>query len=207
MIVPPLPQKSLASAHTLPENDWTLPLDVQAELRALPRNGWIRGVFLDSLVQRLDQARLGHAEFPGYQILAKYPIDEYTRLIDFAAHSLYPQLPKREGMRRLGRNIYPAFFDSMVGKAIFHVAGKDFSRAVQVSPLAYAVGVSPGRARVARVSAGYSYVELRDVWGLTEAFQVGVWEGALSAFGLSGTVRGRALSPCDIDIETVWQPR
>jgi uncharacterized protein (TIGR02265 family) len=207
MVSPSLGKVS-AHSHTLAENDWNLPLDVEAQLRMLPREGWIRGVFPDTLVKRLDEAGIPHPEFPGYHVLAKYPLDEYTRLIAFAAQALHPDLPLRHAVRMVGQCIYPAFFASMVGKAIFAVAGKDFKRAVEVAPKAYKdVGISPGASRVLRVTEGYAYAELRDVWGLSEAFQVGIWEGALLAFGLTGSVRARVLTPSDVDLECVWRPR
>jgi uncharacterized protein (TIGR02265 family) len=207
-MAPPTLGKFVEQAHTLPETDWSLPLDVDAQLRLLPASGWVRGVFPDTLVKRLKQAGLDHAEFPGYHVLAKYSLDEYTRLIDFAARSLYPNLSQREAVRTLGQCIYPAFFDSMVGKAIFAVAGKDFKRAIEVAPKAYRdVGICPGSVRITRISEGYAYAELREVWGLCEAFQPGIWEGALAAFGLRGSVRSRMHSPCDVDIEVIWRPR
>jgi uncharacterized protein (TIGR02265 family) len=194
----------LLRRHTLPENDWSAPLDVAAQLAAVPADGWVRGVFPDALSRQLRAHGVDPGPHGSYHVLAKYTLVEYTNAIAYCAEALFPGLPLRQAVRQVGRCIYPAFFDSMVGKAIFAIAGRSYRRAVEVAPKAYDVGISPGSARTAQLREGYAYTELRNVWGLCEAYQVGVWEGALEAFGAVGTVRAKVHSPCNVDLEVVW---
>jgi uncharacterized protein (TIGR02265 family) len=199
------PHADFANRHTLPENDWSAPLDVAGQLTTLPRDGWIRGVFPDALVKQLRARGVDPGAHGHYHVLSKYALADYMDTIVFCAGQLFPELPLRQAVRLVGRFIYPAFFDSMVGKAIFAVAGRSYRRAVEVAPKAYhEVGISPGSARIVALREGYAYVELRSVWPLTEAYQPGIWEGALEAFGAVGTVRTKIHSACDIDLEVVW---
>jgi uncharacterized protein (TIGR02265 family) len=199
------PHADLLNRHTLPDTDWSSPIDVAGQLALIPPDGWVRGVFPDALAKQLRSSGADPGPYGNFHVLAKYSLVEYTHVIVHAARALYPELPLRQAVRQAGRCIYPAFFASMVGKAIFAVAGRSYRRAVEVAPKAYhEVGISPGSARVLRLREGYAYVELRSVWGLCEAYQLGIWEGALEAFGARGTVRAKVHSPCDVDLEVVW---
>jgi uncharacterized protein (TIGR02265 family) len=191
--------------HTLPDADWSRPLDVAGQRAALPPDGWVRGIFADALVNQMRVQRRDPGPYDSFNVLAKYPLIDYIDMIQYVAEVVYPGLSLRQGIRELGRCIYPAFFESMVGKAIFVVAGRSFRRAVELAPKVYnGVGMVPGSARVTTLREGYAYAELRGVWGFTEAYHVGIWEGALETFGGVGSVRARVLGPSDVDLEVVW---
>jgi uncharacterized protein (TIGR02265 family) len=165
----------------------------------------VRGVFPDALAKQLREAGADPGAYGNYHVLSKYSLVEYTQAIRYSARTMHPDLPLREAVRKVGRCVYPAFFASMVGKAIFAIAGKSYRRALEVAPKAYhEVGISPGWARIVTIREGYAYAELRSVWGLCEAYQVGIWEGAMEAFNVRGSVRAKVHTPCDIDLEVVW---
>lgn len=117
---------------------------------------------------------------------------------------LHPELPIRDAMRQLGRHVYPNFVATMVGKAIFSVAGRDFGRVAALAGRAYAVSVSPGEVRSEPCGPNHVRVILRDLWPFPDAYQIGVWEGAMQVCGVKGEIRVRALSPCDVDYDIRW---
>ena len=105
------------------------PLDVAGQLAAAPADGWVRGVFPDALARQLRAQGVDPGPHGSYHVLSKYTLVEYTNAIVYSAEALYPELPLRQAVRQVGRCIYPAFFDSMVGKAIFAIAGRSYRRA------------------------------------------------------------------------------
>jgi uncharacterized protein (TIGR02265 family) len=64
--------------------------------------------------------------------------------------------------------------------------------------------MSPGVMSLVERGERRARVELRQIWPFPDAYQVGVFEGALQAIDLAGEVQVRVLSPCDVDFEVTW---
>ncbi len=132
-----------------------------------------------------------------------YPIREYNELVDECAAQAFPTLEPRDARRLIGQFIYPAFAQTLVGTAIFAVAGHDLQRVIEVAPRAYAVSIDPGRVSVV-ASAGHALVQLREIWTYVDSLHCGIFEGAIQRCGVQGRVDVKALSDCDADFEIVW---
>ena len=184
--------------------DWDAPLDVDAYLAAIPAELSTKGMFFDSPIR---QARERSDETPGreyYAAFSNYPMREYVEVAVRCAELAYPGTTVRQGLRRIGQEIYPAFFATMIGRVLFKFAGKDVHTALRAVPRAYKVSTPHVDVKIVTVGERRAVLALRQVWDVPEASQVGVFEGGLQAFDLDGRVRLRQLSLCDVDLELSW---
>lgn len=190
------------SAFRVP--DFSAPLDAEARIAMAPSDGWVRGMFFHDPIA-LARERSGRA--PGlsrYTSFKSYPLRDYLRVLVSCAQLVHPDLPLREGLRRLGHLAYPAFVGSTIGRVLFSVAS-DWIAALRLASQAYRVAVSPGRVFVQDAGPGRAIAELRHMWSFAEAYQVGIFEGALRAFGKTGTVRIRIQTTSEVDLLLEWE--
>lgn len=181
--------------------DWQEPFDLEAALASVPEDATVRGMFfqfLEGRLLRVNGKPLGDYEHGAFQ---PYPAREYVRMIHTTARTLFPELPVREALRRVGHFLYDDFERTMVGKAIFAVAGRDFSRLCALAHKAYAVSYAPCELRAEVVSRGRATVVMAPVHILPDTFQVGAWEGAARFCGLSPTVRVHRVRPGFVELE------
>lgn len=188
------------------EPDWESDYDWEAYASRAPSHMTVRGVFMKGVY---DFCRARRVEFPGdpdYSILKQYPNAEYQALTVKAARAVYPSLPLRLGLREIGKTVYVDFASSPAGKALFAMAGSDFSRAAFLASKAYGIAASIGSCRVTFSEHRTSCIaELHDVWNYPNTLQVGVWEGALDAFGQHGKVRVREYDDISrVDLFVDW---
>jgi uncharacterized protein (TIGR02265 family) len=186
--------------------DWNAPLDTGAQIALTPESGVIKGLFFQDI---LDMCAAGQATLPGarprYLPFIDYPMREYMTLLVTAAGVLHPREPLRNGLRRLGRFAYPTLAGTLIGRAIFGIAGHDFGLILSLASRAYGVSLKPGEVTLVERAAGRGVLQLRELWNFPDTYQVGVIEGGLIAVGLRGKVLVRVLSPCDVDFEVTWQ--
>jgi uncharacterized protein (TIGR02265 family) len=183
--------------------DFSAPLDAEKRIAMAPDDGWVRGMFFHDPIA-LAREKAGRA--PGlerYVGFKAYPLRDYLRVLVGCAELAHPQVPLREGLRRLGHLAYPAFVASTVGRVLFSVAG-DWITALRLASQAYRVAVDPGRVSIRDEAPGVAIVELRRMWSFAEAYQVGVFEGAMQAFGKTGDVRIRVISTSEVDLRLAW---
>jgi len=184
--------------------DFSAPLDAEARIAMAPADGWVRGMFFQDPIA-LARERTGR--YPGlgrYAGFKSYPLRDYLRVLVGCAELAYPGVPLREGLRRLGHLAYPAFVASTIGRVIFSVAG-DWIAALRLASQAYRVAVNPGRVSIREEAPGYAIAELRSMWSFAEAYQVGIFEGAMKAFGKSGDVRVKVISTSEVDLLLTWR--
>ena len=187
--------------------DWNAPLDVETYLREAPRGGAIKGMFF---ADQVEMARKAGKPLPGrkrYFAFKDYPIKEYMELLLETAELVHPGVPIREALRRLGRPAYPTLADTMIGRAIFALAGDSFHRILAVASKAYAVSVKPGKVDLVSSGDNWARMELRTIWAFPDCYQVGVFEGGMEVLGLYGTIQVRTQSLCDVDFHLEWTDR
>lgn len=185
--------------------DWSAPLDVDARLDALPSGLVVKGMFLQGLV---DEARKRCGRNPGrarYTAFRDYPLREMLELMAETVELAYPDVPVREGLRRLGHPAYPTFARSTVGRVVMAMVRDDPKAALHLAPKSYRLIGNAGTAAVRDCGERCCILELRDVWTWPDAYNVGVHEGALDAWELEGEVTVRVHSPCDVDLRIEWR--
>ena len=163
-------------------------------------------MFINDLLD--DLRRAGHSvtgmgeRYVGFKT---YPLLDYLTLVEQAAVKLHPSVPTREGVRRLGRSVYPRFVETLVGKTMFAIAGNRFDDIIPLASKAYSVSITPGSVTIRDKRPGFALVEFRNFWSLPDSLQVGNFEGAMQVTNTTGEVKVRTLSPCDVDFEVTWQ--
>jgi uncharacterized protein (TIGR02265 family) len=183
--------------------DFRRPLDVEGLLAATPASATIKGMYPQRLVELM--AQHGSAgDLRKYIPFKDYPLREVMQQVIDAARHLHPTLPLREGIRELGRLVFPTLQASIAGRVMFSFAGNSYEGALKRVAQGYSLSQSPGSAHLQRISKGEAIVELRGVWNFPDCYQIGVHEGALAWYKCEGRVDVRIHSPCDVDLRIRW---
>jgi uncharacterized protein (TIGR02265 family) len=186
--------------------DWQAPLDAERLIALVPEDGRVKGLFCQDLVARAGAQGPLLGARPKYQAFIDYPLREWMGLAVAFAQRVHPRETLRSGLRLVGRGAFPLLSSTLLGKTIFGLAGRDFGAVLEVASRGYAVSMTPGNVTVVERGEGRARVELRQIWTFPDAYQIGVFEGALSALGLTGDVQIRLISPCDADFAVRWGP-
>lgn len=193
-----------ATAAPYAAPDWGAPLDLDAHLRLAPSDGRVKGMFfrriLDDVRKQTGRSLRKESYFP----FSDYRLTDWLVLLHDAARAAHPDQPVREGLRRLGRGMYPTFVDSTIGKVVFSIAPNDVMRALPLYPRIWSVISNHGTAEVDELVNGRVVIRQRNVWDFVDSFQLGSLEGGMLFFGVAAEVRIRQLSPCDADFELTW---
>ena len=132
-----------------------------------------------------------------------YPLVEHVQTLVEYAQGLYPTIPLRQGLRKIGRLAYTSFLDSLVGKVLW--AGVDnVSKGLETAAKAYAITSPVARATLVENSAGRARVRLEGIYYFLDCNHVGVFEGVLRACKASGTVLVRIDSPTSGELLITW---
>ncbi len=186
----------------LPPN-WNQEFDVQAHLSRVPTTATVKGMFWNDL-QKV-ACSVGAVLSPArYASFHDYPLVDYMHAVAEVSGKAYPTLPTLQAIRNVGVRGFATLSDSLAGRVLFAIAGRDLPATLGLVSEAYKRCLSPGTARLASLETGSAVIELRSIWNFTLGYQVGVFEGAIGYFGHSGRVQVRAFSPCDADYLLEW---
>jgi uncharacterized protein (TIGR02265 family) len=184
--------------------DWDAPFDFAAFRAQLPADVTCRGMFINDIIG--DLVRAGHPpkDARSYTTFRNYPLVIWVDLVEYATGSMFAGLPPREAMRRIGHTIYPRFAETLVGRSIFAIAGREFPKITRLASKAFDVSLNRGKITVAEERPGYSRLALRDFWVFVDTLQIGNWEGVMKVCGVKGEVRVQPMTVCDADLEINW---
>jgi uncharacterized protein (TIGR02265 family) len=181
------------------EPTWHAALDVGPYLATIPANATVKGMFVEALA-----ARLPNRPRPRYVAFKDYPLGEYMQLLVDGAKALHPKATLREGLRRIGQDVYPVFVQSTVGRVLLGVLGDDVAAILRTASRAYRVSLSIGSVRTTEVSEGRAIVALEDMYAFPDCYQVGVFEGAIMAVGKRPRVRIRKATRTSAELLCEW---
>jgi uncharacterized protein (TIGR02265 family) len=180
------------------------PFDVEGHLALVPANATIKGMFWNDLYKVA--LGVGVRLPPGrYAAFNDYPLVDYMREVANLARAIDPSESILEGMRHVGGRAFVTLTQSLTGRVLFAMAGRDLPAALGLVSEAYKRCLSPGSASLVDLAPGRAVIELRDIWTYPIAYQVGVFEKAIDHYGHIGTVQLRSLSPCDADFLLQWR--
>lgn len=185
--------------------DLRAPLDLEEHLNLAPPDGLVKGMFFESVAREVRSVS-GRSvrDDVRFHAFASYPVRHWLSYLHDAALIAYPREPVREGLRRLGYSMFPAFSRSMIGKVVFSVAGDDLLRSLALYPKIWSIISNHARAEVDELRDGRVVIRQRNVWDFVDSFQLGSIEGGMRVFGKRARVRVHVLSPCDADFEVTW---
>src|SRR5690349_12404630 len=89
--------------------DFSSPINWSERFAALPHDAYTRGMFFTDLQRDITSAGKPLPNAKSYVSFKTYPLSEYLELVRYAAEAVYPELPPRLAIRKLGQAIYPRF--------------------------------------------------------------------------------------------------
>lgn len=184
--------------------DLSAPLDLAGHIALAPTGARVKGMFFRKIVDEVRKKSGTTIRERAYFPFSDHPLADWLSLLYEGALTAHPRDPVREGLRKLGRSMYPTFVDSTVGKVVFAMAGGDVMRALPLYPKIWSVISDHGTAEVDELTPGRVVIRQRNVWDFVDCFQLGSLEGGMGFFGIAAEVRVAKLSPCDADFEITW---
>ncbi len=156
--------------------------DARPYVAQCPTDDYTRAMFYDLIRRAYARAGILPPDFPKLPF-AKVERRAYNAALLSACEELSPDVPLASALFELGRNLYPHFATTMIGKAIFSVAGRDYPSIARLAPRAYSVCNGRGRLEVIRAQPGLVHVSFDDVWDPLP-FTCGIWRGGLDVCGI-----------------------
>jgi uncharacterized protein (TIGR02265 family) len=184
---------------------WEAPYDVEAEILEAPPDATVRGMFFDFIVSRVEMVTGQRFDTTSRIAFGKYPMREYMRLLSRAAEIIHPSVSKREGLRRLGQLVFDDFYETMIGRAIFSVAGRSMERICALAPKAYDVSYGPTQVLTFMRGPKHAQVIHSPMYVFAETFHVGAWEGAARFSGTEAVVRVQKTRPGHFEYDVRWR--
>ena len=186
--------------------DMSSPLDIDAHVALVPPGATVKGMQFQAL---LDECARRGKPIAGRRYLGfrDYPGTELVELLVLTAERVWPDVPLREGLRRVGRIAYPTLRESLLGSVVFKAIGNDIPRLWSLIEKGYALSASSGRARVLEHRDLEVIVRLEDMYSFVDAWHVGILEGGVLTYGSEPDVKIRKLSATAADFRVRWSPR
>jgi len=186
------------------EPPWTAPLDVAATLRAIPETATVAGLFLEPIVAA---ARKVGKTLPSarerYVAFRFYPLREHAQLLVEASSRLYPELPLRIALRKLGRAAPAALVASTLGKVVLGSAS-GAEEVLSALVKAYPINVRPCELQIKELTRGRAIISIQQLHFFLDCHHVGAFEGALRYAGLRGEVAICSYSNSEADLRCTW---
>jgi len=198
------------------ETDFLVPdfagaLDPSPYFDVMPADETCKGLYFTGVidvVRRLapgrDQELFTGLEAARFIPFRDYPLRQHMLLTLNAVRLLYPRIPSREGMRRLGWLAFPSMVDSMIGRVVFGVLGRNPDSVMGAGPRAVELSVRRGRAQARKVGNNHWRYSFWSIYGFLDTYYVGVVEGALKAQGVVPRVRIAMSSLIDAEMDVMW---
>ena len=184
--------------------DWKAPLDVPAYVAGIPATAHIKGVFPAAVVEATKKKHVSLVNArPKYHPFADVPLREYVPMLAEAAAGLFPDLPPREGLRKLGRASLDAFEKSMFGRIIV-ASMLDFKSGLSILGKAAAVATPSARIELREVTGSRAIVTFSKVYTFIDSHHVGILEKLAASSKLRVTARVWMTTLYDGDIELTW---
>lgn len=175
-------------------------------IEATPAHATVKGMYIDAFLRTLDRKRLPRPTTKRFMSFTDYPLRDYMSLLLEACPKLHPHESIAEALKCQGRLVYPTLISSTVGKVIFSIAGRSWTAALPLTARGYEISLKPGSAQTHDMTENSALLSLRNVHNFAECFHVGVMEGAMDIFRVSGTVTPQSLNrPCDVDLLLNWK--
>lgn len=160
----------------------TAPVVLEDELKSVPEGASVKGVIINAVTDQLVVK-----EDDAHRLFNNYPMADYIRRCIEVAQTRWPDVPVREGLRRLGHGHYSAFTSTAIGRVVFGVLGRRMDRVFRASPKGYRYTTDCSDCRVISIERNTGVVELAGL-PFADSLQVGVYEGGVRATGYIPTV-------------------
>jgi uncharacterized protein (TIGR02265 family) len=194
-----------SAAPTLQFTDppWDAPLDAAREIESIPSAALIRGMFIIPVIEEAKRAGASLAKRERYVPFQFYPLREHAQLMVEASSVVFPQLPLRQALRRLGRGAPRAFVASTLGRVVLQSA-QGVIDVVTALAKGYELNMKPGRAYVDQPRPRVLDVTMEQIYFFVDSHHVGAFEGALHFAGTPGKVRVHRIDASTTVLRIEW---
>lgn len=183
--------------------DFSAPLDVDAYLSTVPARATVKGMFFQDIVDALRDVGKERAGVR-YHAFHDYSLRDFMVFLVDAARELHPDVPTREGLRRIGQKAYPVFADTRLGKVVFGVLGSNLAVIMKMAAKGYALSLNVGRAETLDSGNSHTRIHLKEIYCFIDSYQVGVFEGAILAAKRTPDVSMRLISNSEAELLAQW---
>lgn len=142
-----------------------------------------------------------------YTSFREYPGEELLDLLVATAEGVWPGVPIREALRRVGRLAYPTLYNSLVGKVIFGALARDVKRIWGVVSKGYELSGSTGTATLLEVTDEEAIVRLDGMYSFIDSWHVGIFEGAIEVYDADSEIYVKMNTPMSADFQVRWRMR
>lgn len=185
--------------------------EVEDHIQRVPPGATCKGVLIRGL---LDAARTVEPEFDPAPMVTRpkrrylpfldYPYVDLLTIIGATASRLHPTKPFEEAARRLGRRVYGEIRETTAGRILMDALSSGLPAVLMNADRSYSVFISVGSFDTTRVDERHVRVGFAEYPGFLESYDVGVFEGALAAFGATGEVRATRHDAMRGHIDVRW---
>jgi uncharacterized protein (TIGR02265 family) len=185
--------------------DFSAPVNLAAQKTLVQSGATVKGMQLTAL---LEECQRRGAPIAGrrYTAFRDYPGEELLDLLVLAAGRAFPDVPCREGLRRLGHVAYPTLRESLVGRVVFGAVGADVMHVWGLVSKGYSVSGSTGKATLLELNEAEALLRLEGMYSFVDCWHVGIIEGAVEMYGFEANVMVKLTSPTSADLWVRWKP-
>jgi uncharacterized protein (TIGR02265 family) len=186
------------------EPDWMAPIDLDAYVAGIPEGAIVKGVFPSAVADaaRRKGKRLTYAR-ERYHAFGDVPLREYVPMLAECATALYPELPLRGGLRKLGRASLDAIARSTIGR-ILMTNLLDVTTSLAAVGKAVAITTPGASISVSEIGPNRAVVKMSRIYTFFDSHHVGILEKVASAANVHVRARISAQGPYDGEIELLW---
>jgi uncharacterized protein (TIGR02265 family) len=187
--------------------DFSARIDPTEFVRGTPPEATIRGSFLASLLTMAGTSRRELSDpckDKKYHAFKNYPLVEQVRLLPEVASVLHPNVSLGEGLRRIGRRVYPMFAASLAGRVIFSTVGHNPKTVLSAGVKAYNVSSSVGQVDVISLDEHHGHFRLDGIYNYIGQYHVGIFEGAVKGLGFEPSVLIKQESRISGEFYVTW---
>jgi uncharacterized protein (TIGR02265 family) len=190
---------------------WDAPFDAEAYLRTVPPGAMIKGLFGATVSAAAKQRKLTlKRAAEKYLPFLDYPLVDHNRLLLECATTFWPDLPVRQGLRKIGRAAMASLLETTFGKALLGGLTQPDTVALALGSLAKAFATTLSKPtplfEVIETGDRSALLRLRDSWTFLDSQQVGIIEGLGKLCGVRVEVRLAIESPGSAEYSCSWEP-
>jgi uncharacterized protein (TIGR02265 family) len=191
-------------AERFVELDWKAPIDLDAFVAGIPPAAVVKGVFPSAVAEaaRRKGKELKHAR-ERYHSFGDVPLREYVPMLVECASTLDPELPVREGLRKLGRGSIDAIARSTFGR-ILMTSLLDVTTSLAAVGKAVAITTPGARIAVSVVGPRRVVIEMSHIYTFFDSHHIGILEKVTTVANIHVHARVSARGLYDGEVELVW---
>jgi uncharacterized protein (TIGR02265 family) len=184
--------------------DFSAPVNIEEVLRTL-RPATVKGFVISDMLRAAEKQGKALPNAPSFVAFKDYSFHESFTISFQIARHLYPHLPLREGLRRLGHRAYGSLLESTLGRAMFGLVGMRMETMMKIIPQAHRAFQKGGAVELLESTPESAHFAYRNFPYNIDSYQIGMYEGGFLARGKKHAVYLKTLSFGEAEIFCSWE--